>query len=132
MAKVAPAHMRNRPDATSEGGESFSNEAHARNALRNASMYGDRDGTTAKATKQFPGLKGSHSGVHRDISGTQAKTISEHRREFAGKKLKAKPEAVAPKDTPETMAESAPAPESTAQMGGSDTPNDGDANYLSA
>ena len=39
------------------------------------SMFGDKDGTTARVTKQFPHLAKEHSGVHREAQGKEAKTI---------------------------------------------------------
>lgn len=130
MAKVQPAHMRNRPVESGMGEAGFSNEANARSALRHASMYGDKDGTTARATKQFPHLAKEHSGVHREVQGKQAKTIQEHSREAQGKKLSAVPNP--PNENNEDHAEGMPAPESTMQMGGTDADSDGDESFLSA
>lgn len=130
MAKVQPAHMRNRPVESGMGEPGFSNEANARSALRNASMYGDKDGTTAKVTKQFPHLAKEHSGVHREVGGKEMKTIQEHKREAQGKKLSAVTNPA--NDNNEVHAEGMPAPESTQTMGGTDADSDGDENFMSA
>jgi hypothetical protein len=126
-----PAHMRNRPVESDMGEPGFTNEANARNSLRNASMYGDKDGTTAKAVKQFPHLAKEHSGVHREVAGKQMKTISEHLREAQGKKLG--PVNAPPAQNNETMGAQAGAPpESTGQMDGTDVSEDGDESFLNA
>lgn len=138
MALVNPASKRNKTVSAgmAESGdtqgtpEGFKSEAHARNALRSASMYGDRDGSTAKATKQFPHLAKEHSGVHREAQGKDAKTIVEHRREAQGKKLSGRSGPV-PAQNNETMATSAP-PESTGQMDGQDVSEDGDESFMNA
>lgn len=131
MAKeVNPAHMRNRPVESGMGEGGFSNEAHGRAALRQASMYGDKDGTTSRVTKQFPHLAKEHSGVHREAQGKEAKTIQEHRREAQGKVLSGGTEP--PNENNETHAEGMAAPESTQTMGGTDADSDGDENFLSA
>jgi hypothetical protein len=133
MTEVNPQHMKKNPveSGMGEPGEaSFPTEAHARNALRSASMYGDRDGTTGRATKQFPHLSKEHSGVHREVGGKQMKTISEHRREAQGKKLSAVNNP--PNANNEDHAQGMPAPEGTSQMDGQDVSEDGDENFLDA
>ena len=122
--------MRNRPVESGMGEPGFSNEANARSALRHASMYGDKDGTTARAVKQFPHLAKEHSGVHREAQGKEAKTIQEHRREAQGKQLSAVNNP--PNENNETHAEGMPVPGGQSQMDGNDVSETGDENFLDA